>query len=912
MSNNKWKQYGGRNHLENSNVVSLSTVIATQFISRSAKPGVQIYDGSFFATDHVTSNRNIVGNKAIISNNNAYIHSDIYANRKIYFGNGLTETPTDDSNGMFNKRFDSGGTINGGIVFDPVSTDASNAYIAGDASGNYIGINTVPIASFHVRGNTDQINNVLIVESASDTIHSIISQNKNEKGIVANATDTSANLLFYVGNSTSEDISMANASITCETGDNFVISSKNDLLLKATHVTIESDTSFNVASQNFSISSNANHIFTDNSDNLVIDASGILQARSTHIVFDASESSIEMSNNTVFYNGKHTFDPSKKSADVSGHDAYFNETIQIFDTSAAFLADIFDNPMIYTGTTINSIATDNSANVNIRMMTPNKQGSVFGGGAYYSIDMSGEPERAMAYSGLSNNTSDDIIVSQTIVAGTNKGFNRSTVGINTISPITEDYVLDVNGRTIIKTGDVNIVANSRFEIQSIMFSKKDPLHGVASGTPDSFDISDNGSISDFGQSIIVTTDGGQTWSSETLYESNSQPADTLVDTTASYVFDSSYAMVLYNGALYTVLSENYNTEKNPSIEPHDIRHTINALIIHDKDGTNVIVIVADANGRIYHHTKTVTETYAGLISSIDTTGFVPNTQINSVAGDTDRTNVYFCGSGILHYPITNISTDSEIFVSELSQNNYYDIHAYPSTIDLSTEDGLVIAVGEDAISYSSNKGGAWSSVPAASINLLKGSRTAFHLNSVHIVDSSNAIAVGDEGLIVYTQDGARTWANVPDIIINTSGVGAALTMSSSKLTHVTMSNPGMFCITKLEQSFSGDIATARLGKSRVFFCYLPALFHPSLNNALDVYGNLSVTGEVRFDKDLYVDGTLFMNNQNTTNTTTIYETIISESIDISGDIVADGSITIKNGATIQGDTINVEIGRAHV
>ena len=140
MSNNKWKQYGGRNHLENSNVLSLSTVIATQFISRSAKPGVQTYDGSFFATDHVTSNRNIVGNNAIISNNSAYVHSDIYANRKIYFGNGLSETPTDVTNGMFNKRFDSGGTINGGIVFDPVSTDASNAYIAGDASGNYIGI----------------------------------------------------------------------------------------------------------------------------------------------------------------------------------------------------------------------------------------------------------------------------------------------------------------------------------------------------------------------------------------------------------------------------------------------------------------------------------------------------------------------------------------------------------------------------------------------------------------------------------------------------------------------------------------------------------------------------------------------------------------------------------------------------
>ena len=56
MSNNSWKQYGGISQIDNFTTINAGTIIADQFLSRTAKPIDETINGSIYVSGDVVSN----------------------------------------------------------------------------------------------------------------------------------------------------------------------------------------------------------------------------------------------------------------------------------------------------------------------------------------------------------------------------------------------------------------------------------------------------------------------------------------------------------------------------------------------------------------------------------------------------------------------------------------------------------------------------------------------------------------------------------------------------------------------------------------------------------------------------------------------------------------------------------------
>ena len=69
MSNNSWKQYGGLSKVDSLNTVTVGTIVADQFISRSSNPVYQLFNGTFEVTVNlIAENDVLVGNSSLIKN----------------------------------------------------------------------------------------------------------------------------------------------------------------------------------------------------------------------------------------------------------------------------------------------------------------------------------------------------------------------------------------------------------------------------------------------------------------------------------------------------------------------------------------------------------------------------------------------------------------------------------------------------------------------------------------------------------------------------------------------------------------------------------------------------------------------------------------------------------------------------
>ena len=105
-----------------------------------------------------------------------------------------------------------------------------------------------------------------------------------------------------------------------------------------------------------------------------------------------------------------------------------------------------------------------------------------------------------------NNSSSDssFVPTMTICEGTSsKVKNRTTLGINTYSPNTNDYTLDINGKTRIGHGEIHVRAKPEFVVSSMSFSKDNLDYGMIVGT--------SLTNSDTSYNAFVTEDGGENW-----------------------------------------------------------------------------------------------------------------------------------------------------------------------------------------------------------------------------------------------------------------------------------------------------------------------------------------------------------------------------------------------------------------
>lgn len=920
MSNNSWKQYGGISDLDNFNFINANTIVADQFISRSTQPTIQIFNGTFIVNNDLSAGVNVYAGNSIYSDVDLFVNNNIYSNNKIYFGGNAL--------------------INSGNTLPARATDSDSAFLYGDIS--YVGVNiTQPETIFHITGTVSSDTDILTIESKNSYIRNIISQNESQKGVVIDGDDTSANIHFYIDNSTNVT-NFKNATIKYADGGEFSITTTNSILQSSRQNQVDTsggtiflgEDRYQVDScGNIVMNSSGGYIIMNNSGGFVLESSGgffldtsgslfeinrdnaninidtsgqfALHCSGGDIQMNTEQVSIMSDGSMVLHSSGGYIDITSKyetninstinlapfARDMSGE--LYEETMTIYDNSnVQYLQDVYNNASFQTGNTMVGIGIDPSSNTFMRLVpAASLQGSAYGGGVYPN-----DTARSMNVIGV-NDISGNLIVNTMIVEGTNKHKFKTTLGINTYQPVTEQYVANVNGPLRLTNGEINTVLKVDFELKKVSFSKSYPLYGIITGTPSSL-------ITEaFTQYIYYTSDGGATWNSSDVY-SGSADDDALIEFTTACMYDDNYGFIAGNVVVYYTYNGGENWAKLSFSDTSLIR-TYTNVVVRSTGGTGLRIYLhnlQDSNKLIrYFDVNTGDLDSDGI--TIDVGNVTDVTHNYDISGSYIGTNyIYYAGSALTRF---DDSTDT---VNEINASaQYYEVDGI--------SDDFVVAVGDDIISYTED-GSNWNNITLSNTALGSG----IVLKDVYVKDANNIIAVGDNGIILYTTQGPSSsyWKVLPNTILNTNGMAARLNGSENQLISVDMTDDNTFIIGDVltTSSNSDDNAEDILGLSKVQYSYLPYVFNRDNNTVADVCGNMVVSGNIElldgrlfvgqnsiFHGDVSMNSRLFVANNIVIQQTTNMEqdTTLSERLFVINDASFSANLFVNNNSIFNDD-----------
>jgi len=701
---------------------------------------------------------------------------------------------------------------------------------------NGIGINNDnPLATLDIYGN-------LIVRSGTTYIRNIIAQNNNNKGIAVSVDNNNSYIDFF--NTTTTSTNLPNSRIS--TYDN----------------TFQLDTTNNI------INTTTSKINSLSSIDICSNIIGNIKAGSTLNLLSNSKININAntfldiaSANSTIYSRLHI-----TNRDVSSN--IFDETVVIYDISSGkYLYDIYENNNT-TGHSLTLVSNNNSSNTFMKIVSPNKCGLGIGGGTY-----SNDNNMSMGIIGL-NKSDGTFIPIQNIVSGTTKVKYYATVGINKHSPITEKYIMDINGSTRITNGEINKIQDIGFQILNISFSKINKLFGIAVGTPSSIN-------SPYVQNIYYTNDGGLNW---ILSEINKDPTGLAasVKNLVINVYNNDFSVIGANNTnlLYSTNGGVNWTRINITSFTFD---TIKSIFITQTPGsqTNKRIFLAFDNSFGYFD-----NTNLDNIRLTTITGLNNISSINYVDGSSNY--VFYVGNGIQRYNISNniIDTNNNSII-------YNHINVWNGSYS--------IAVGVNNISYTKDSGANWRNI---SIN-----NATF--NSVFIYDENRAIAVGNNGVIYYTNNGYSIWNVIPNLLLNSGGNANILNGSSVTLRSIYMNDINSFMISRNVQSYivnPNNPQNNQLGLSKIYYCYFPNLFNRSQNNVVDVSGSIQIGGDLNINEggNLYVDqdsrlnGNLYVMKDSILNSRlfTIGDTSLNGNLFVNYDVSMNSRLVVGSDTTI--------------
>jgi len=537
------------------------------------------------------------------------------------------------------------------------------------------------------------------------------------------------------------------------------------------------------------------------------------------LTLSATNAAVSSTNITEIYSANYTKFSSKVSFSTRNtYGSVVNETVSIYDTSSTPLLDkYYQKTTAKTGNALSLIGVDTSSTTFLNLITPNKKGLSIGGGSFVDPGSS----RSMGLLGLTD-VSGTFMPSQVIVSGNDTSKYRSTTGFNTFSPKTEQYVVDVNGPMRIGNGEINITNSADFEIKHSVFNRLYPNFGIVLGSP-------SATSDPFIQYISLTTDGGATWKTSP-FEPGSGIENVSIMLTA-YICDQNTIFLCSQNSNFFYYTRNAGISWNllqPQI-PFVNATTFNTIfgIQTGDEFTAVIGGTLNAANTIFIY-NTITLNNSEILDN-STLATIP-TSLTLSAVDGSGSVVYFVGNGIQKYDFSNYSL--------LPSNGLlYTVNTLYQYNDVYLLDELhVVAVGNGIISYTTN-GTDWTNV-----STVVGYNTSFVLNSVFVYDLSKAVAVGNNGLLVYTTNGYATWNVVPSSILNSSGIQNRINGPNQILKTVHMPNINSLLITDVIDAYGGVYAP----HSSCIYGFFPALFNSVSNTVLDVSGNMNITGDILF------------------------------------------------------------------
>ena len=901
MSNNSWKQYGGISDLDNFNFINANTIIADQFVSRSTKPSYQYYNGTFEVSLDLSAGMNVFTGNSIYSGVDLFVNRDIYSNNKIFFGGDQLK-------------------MNGNTM--PVKpADTDSAFLYGDAS--YIGVNIKnPKTIFNITSTLSGEIDILTVENKNDYIRNIIAQNQEQRGIVVDASNSESNIHFYVDSSTNSSL-YPDATIKYNIGGSLFTNTSNEIVQgsrehridtsggtifmstnktqidscgsiiltsSADHIimncsggfifdtssgylldTSGSKTNIDRATGTISIDTSGQYILhssggffkvNDTDTQLVTDGSLILHSSGGFVEVDSSYGEIQFNSFQTNFN---TFlNVAVTGRGLSGE--LYEETLTVYDNSnSQFLKNVYDISAIQTGSTMVGVGADPSANTFMRLVPATSlQGSAYGGGLYPY-----ETSRSMNVIGL-NDASGKLITNQMIIESNNKSKYTSTLGINTFTPRTEEYVVDMNGPLRIANGEVNTVSEVEFEIKAVSFSKTHPKSGIAVGSPSSL------VEREFVQTALFTKDGGATWNKSLVYRGDGGLDDDVTMFIGASMYDDKYGVIAGNRTndFYTADGgENWyqisysNFTQFGNLGADEVKSAVE-IGKGENDNTNnktklrVFTSVINKN----NPTERIFRFFDLDINNLNATGNFTGTgaiqpsvgnqfnlikDVSGIAFGNDY--VYLAGDDIGYFN----SSLPAVFGSYSYFNVTYGMHSnsYRYNDIYALNDNVVVAVGNNIISYSLNAtGGVFEDVVLSTHTTFQQS---MNLQSVFIKDASNIVAVGDNGSFLFTTQGpyAESWNIIPSSLANTNGMANRLTGSDNHLRSIHMIDDDTFIVSNALQDLSNSTTDSDdvLGRSKIQYTFLPYLFNRDNNRVVDVCGNILVSGNIEsLDGRLYV------------------------------------------------------------
>jgi len=809
-----------------------------------------------------------------------FVGADINATGNIYgYSNTFTSFDNYVGKNLYVNKFLYFGTQN-----QILDGDNTHAYMFGDFSANAIGINTTtPKHALDINSTNYSQSDVLSLSTQAPQIRNKLGQNVNNRGVSLIANDSRAQIGFFVDSALNYN-NTPDAQINYSIGGNMYYQSTNNNI---------------ISTQNLNLTTNGNtFITTQNILNITTGKTANINTQNTNIL-----STLAVSNRGQPTN-------------------MYNENTIIYDISnGLYLYDAYENIQSKAGSALTMVATDNSSNTFLRLVTPNNSGLSISSGTYPN-----DQTRTISAYGITDNTG-KYRVNQTVVSGNSVINNYTTTGFNTYAPRTENYVLDINGPTHISNGEINKMAEIQYEILNTHFSKNATNFGIACGSPNSSTYSTIKRVNIYPQYISLTSDGGITWTPVRV-DANSDFETTPKNITSIYVYDRNYAfMGSSNSFFYYTLNGGINwwlffinDGANPrvrdavSIYVGDYIGNVKSIFIIFKYRSlsnsqgfapvNMLFLTTDftklpSASNIFINNSF----YSSNFAKIDT---LPISMIN--ANDGIGNNVFFVGTGIMQYQINPLQQIGSVINTN---QMYYGIMCYNNT--------YAVAVGTNIISY--YNGTVWQNSNIPSINII--------LRKVHLFNTVIGMAVGDNGIFLYTNDGAQNWNIVPNSILNTSGYASRINGTYNQLRNIYITGINTMSITAVKQTYTvftnltNNTFSITNGMSKIYTCYIPNLYNRANNKILDVSGNMAISGDININDggNLISNNTSFSllnNNVNTLNlagdANNIYignilsgKTYVQHNLDVSGNTVLHGSLGLTSDFNMTG---NLSVGKS--
>ena len=574
-------------------------------------------------------------------------------------------------------------------------------------------------------------------------------------------------------------------------------------------------------------------------------------------------------------------------------DLIADERIIIYDNAssdAQYLKDVYDASYLKTGTAMFLVAGDNSSNVFFRTSTREGRGLTLGGGYFPGNRING----TIALIDASNIKHPAL----NIVSGPTQGGSivpknlRTSIGVNKYDVYQtaggeNRYAMDVNGPVRLGHQEVIVAADVAFQVVETAFYGQ---VGIAIGTPIK-----TGSV--YEQYFLKTTDGGYTWFANRIRNSVGAAFSGLelgsvvfrsvrMSSTDNYLIGGDGRFLFYtsNGGtswkqINVSLANNFDFYIESLYLNVDILilgFTIDSIgyIVHqnldgtgnevlDGSGVEVSGFEIDISGANPGETNPQIDTGLSSVNSI--WGYAMRIFI---AGNNGVRSANILGSDPVFGAITGSATPLYGIGGYFFNNIYH-----------------VVAVGSNIIRYSHDNGETWASTVISGV-----------LRSVAVINASCAIAVGDGGLVMYSQDGYVTWSVVSADALNAMGNGGII--AGVNFTNISATSIAKFAISGTNVTY---IPGSVVGRTKMYHLYAPYFMNRAGLNILEASGNMVVSGDIWIRET----GSLRTNNS-------VFYLLPESTSEIYVGSSGSGNTNVRNRFTVAGTTQVVDMSAQNV